>query len=70
MALPSLIPISTHRSVRALSSRMESLSEDSTSTVKFLYNSVRKFFAKVYFLVKNSRSAVSKGNETNPLDFD
>ena len=69
MALASVTPISAHRSVRALNSRVEPLSEESTSTVKFLYNSMRKFLAEVSFPAKNSRSAVRKGDETNPLDF-
>ena len=56
--------------MRALNSRVESLlSKESTSTVKFLYNSVRKLFAKVSFPAKNSRSAARKGDEINPLDF-
>ena len=64
-ALPSLTPISSHRLVRALNSRMESLLEDSTSTVKFLHNSLKKFFTKASFPAKNSRSAARKGDETN-----
>ena len=68
MEFANLTPISA-RSLRALNSSVESLSEDSTSTVKFLYNYVRKFYAMVSFPAKNSNSTVRKGEETRPFDF-
>ena len=68
MEFTNLTPISA-RSVTALNSSVESLSEDSTSVVKFLYNYVRKFFAMVSFPAKNSNSTARKGEETRPFDF-
>ena len=47
-----LTPISTHKSLRASNCKFSELSEDSASTVRFLYNSVRKCFASVSFLAK------------------
>ena len=69
MEFANLTPISAQKSVRAINSSVESLSENSTPTVKFLYNSVKKFFAKVSFPAKNSKSAARKGEETRPFDF-
>ena len=62
-------PISAHKSVRALYSGVELLAGDNTSTVKFLYKSVRKFFAKVSIPAKNSKRAANKGDEKSPFDF-
>ena len=69
MSFANVIPISAHRSVRALNSSLESLSEDNTSTAQFLHNSVRKFFTKVSFPMKNSKRAANKRDETSPSDF-
>ena len=69
MGFANPTPISAHKSVRALYSGVELLSGDNTSTVKFLYKSVRKFFAKVSFPTKNSKRAANKGDETSPFDF-
>ena len=68
MEFANLTTISAHKSVRALNSSVESLSEDTTSTVKFLYNSVRKFFVKV-FPAKNSTSAAREEEKIRPFDF-
>ena len=43
--------------------------EDNTSAVRFLYNSVRKFFASVSFPTKNSRRTTRNGDkETRPFE--
>ena len=69
MAFAKLTSISAHRSVRALNSSVESLSEKNISTVKFLFKSVRKSFANVSFPAKNSKRTAKKGGKTSPFDF-
>ena len=69
IAFDSLTLISAHRSVRALNLRVESFSEESTWTVKLLYNSVRKFFAIVSFPANNSSRAARKGDRTTAFDL-
>ena len=45
------------------------MSEDNTSTVRFLYISVRNFFASVYFPAKNSGRAARNGDERRPFEL-
>ena len=44
MEFPSLTPSSAQRSVSAWNCKFSDLSQDNTSTITLLYNSVRKFF--------------------------
>ena len=68
MEFSSLELISIHKSVSASNCKFSELSEDNTSTVIFLYNSVRNVFASVSFLAKNSRRAARNGDERRPFE--
>ena len=68
MEFPSVTSSSAQRPVSASNCKFSELSEDNTSTVKFLYNFVRKFFAKVSFPAKNSSKAARNGEETRPFE--
>ena len=56
MKFSSLTLISIHKSASVSNFKFSELSEDNTSTVRFLYNSVRNFFASVSFLAKKTAS--------------
>ena len=60
MDFPSLTPSSAQRSLSASNCKFSELSEDNTSTVKFLYNSVRNIFARVSFPAKKTAGRQQK----------
>ena len=69
MEFDNLTLIVANKSVRAWNSSTEPLSDDSTSTIKFLYNSVRKFFTRLSFPTKNNRRAARNRADTTTFDF-
>ena len=69
MEFSTFTPISTHKSASASNYKFSELTEENTSTVRFLYNSVRKFFVSVSFPSKNSRRAATNGDETRPFEL-
>ena len=68
MEFTSLTPSSAQGSVSASNCKFSEFSEDNTSTVKLLYNSVRKCFARVSFPAKKSSRAARNGDETRPFE--
>ena len=68
MEFSSLAPIPIHKSGSASNCKFSELSEDNTSTVRFLYNSVTRFFSSIIFPVKSSKRAARNGDETRPFE--
>ena len=64
MEFLSLTLSSAEVGASALNCKFSELPEDNTSTVKFLYNSVKKNFARVSFMAKNNSKARRNGDKT------
>ena len=69
MELANLTLILAQRSGKASNLNIESLSVDKTSTVRFLYSSLKKSFTIVSLTAKSKSKAPKKGTETRPVDF-